>query len=56
MEVQTAYNIWASQYDSNQNKTRDLEALALRTTLNSIQFDHAWKLAAEPERIRCGRP
>ena len=34
-----AYNSWASQYDTNQNKTRDLEGIALRTTLAGIAFD-----------------
>lgn len=38
MQVQQAYNAWASQYDTNQNKTRDLEGEALRTTLEPIQF------------------
>ncbi len=38
MSVQQAYNSWASQYDSNDNKTRDLEALALRETLAPIAF------------------
>lgn len=39
MDVQHAYNQWASQYDSNDNKTRDLEAIALRETLGAIPFD-----------------
>jgi ubiquinone/menaquinone biosynthesis C-methylase UbiE len=38
MNTQQAYNDWASQYDSNENKTRDLEAKALRKTLNNISF------------------
>jgi ubiquinone/menaquinone biosynthesis C-methylase UbiE len=38
MNTQQAYNNWASQYDSNENKTRDLEAKALRKTLNNIPF------------------
>lgn len=33
-----AYNSWANQYDTNQNKTRDLEALALRETLAPFSF------------------
>jgi ubiquinone/menaquinone biosynthesis C-methylase UbiE len=36
--IQQAYNSWASQYDTNQNKTRDLEAQSLRETLNKIDF------------------
>ena len=39
MNPQQAYNIWASQYDTNSNKTRDLEALALRQSLVNISFD-----------------
>ena len=39
MSVQQAYNSWASQYDTNLNKTRDLEGQALRATLNNIAFD-----------------
>lgn len=34
-----AYNIWAEQYDTNFNRTRDLEGIALRSTLKQIQFD-----------------
>lgn len=39
MSVQQAYNSWASQYDTNENKTRDLEANALREVLSSIHFN-----------------
>lgn len=39
MNVQQSYNYWAEQYDTNGNKTRDLEALALRNTLSNISFD-----------------
>ena len=38
MNVEQAYNNWAAQYDKNQNKTRDLEALALRETLANVPF------------------
>ena len=38
MDVKKAYNIWADQYDSNSNKTRDLEAISLRNTLADIEF------------------
>lgn len=33
------YNKWAEQYDSNDNKTRDLEASSLRSTLSAISFN-----------------
>lgn len=39
MNVKEAYNSWADQYDSNTNKTRDLEAVSLRETLSTIEFD-----------------
>ncbi|WP_299825001.1 class I SAM-dependent methyltransferase [uncultured Pontibacter sp.] len=38
MNTQQAYNNWANQYDTNKNRTRDLEAVALRATLASIPF------------------
>lgn len=38
MSVEEAYNSWASQYDTNQNKTRDLEAIALRMSLSGYLF------------------
>jgi 2-polyprenyl-3-methyl-5-hydroxy-6-metoxy-1,4-benzoquinol methylase len=38
MEIRKAYNIWAGQYDTDLNKTRDLEALSLRHTLAHINF------------------
>jgi ubiquinone/menaquinone biosynthesis C-methylase UbiE len=39
MNPQQAYNSWASQYDTNENKTRDLEAKALRDILSTISFN-----------------
>lgn len=39
MDVRKAYSIWANQYDSNENKTRDVEAIAIRETLANIKFD-----------------
>ena len=44
MNVQEAYNNWASQYDTNDNKTRDLEAKSLRATLSSLSFDQALEI------------
>lgn len=38
MDVKKAYDLWAQQYDTNHNKTRDLEAVSLRTTLEGISF------------------
>ncbi len=39
MNVREAYNIWAEQYDTNRNRTRDLEAISLRTTLSDLEFE-----------------
>jgi ubiquinone/menaquinone biosynthesis C-methylase UbiE len=39
MNVKEAYNNWAAQYDTNLNKTRDLEARSLRSLLADISFD-----------------
>lgn len=39
MNTKKAYNSWSSQYDTNINRTRDLEALALQQTLAGIHFD-----------------
>jgi ubiquinone/menaquinone biosynthesis C-methylase UbiE len=39
MDIKKAYNNWALQYDTNDNKTRDLEAKALRTALENMDFD-----------------
>ncbi|MCJ8164485.1 class I SAM-dependent methyltransferase [Pontibacter sp. E15-1] len=38
MDPKHAYDIWAAQYDTNLNRTRDLEAKALRTVLAEIPF------------------
>ena len=39
MNAKAAYNKWAEQYDSNENKTRDLEGVSLRKTLSDIDFE-----------------
>lgn len=38
MNVKDAYNNWAAQYDTDLNKTRDLEAVSLRQILSNIDF------------------
>jgi ubiquinone/menaquinone biosynthesis C-methylase UbiE len=38
MSIEQAYNQWASQYDTNENKTRDLEKKVLRDTLGALSF------------------
>ena len=42
--VKDAYNSWAQQYDSNENKTRDLEARSLRETLAPLSFAHCLEI------------
>ncbi len=54
MNVQQAYNLWAEQYDTNVNKTRDLEGIALRKTLEHIPFHIVSKSAAAPGKIQNG--
>ena len=44
MDVKQAYNKWADQYDSNENKTRDLEAISLKTNLVDIPFDNCLEI------------
>lgn len=34
--VSSAYNQWADQYDTNKNRTRDLEAISLRAALDEL--------------------
>ena len=41
---QKAYNTWAEQYDDNENRTRDLEALALRKILSTISFNQVLEI------------
>lgn len=44
MNVEQAYNSWAVQYDTNDNKTRDLEAIALREMLDPIAFERCLEI------------
>ena len=44
MEPRKAYNEWAQQYDTSENKTRDLEAVALRNMLSPLDLDHCLEL------------
>ena len=38
MSIEKAYDAWAGQYDTNENKTRDLDQIATRETLSKYQF------------------
>lgn len=44
MNVAEAYKSWSEQYDSNRNRTRDLEAISLRETLAEIKFEHCLEI------------
>jgi ubiquinone/menaquinone biosynthesis C-methylase UbiE len=44
MNVQEAYTHWSEQYDTNINRTRDLEGVALRATLDNITFDNCLEI------------
>jgi ubiquinone/menaquinone biosynthesis C-methylase UbiE len=44
INIKNSYNLWAQQYDTNINKTRDLEALSLRETLSKIQFENCLEI------------
>ena len=39
MSVSAAYKNWSEIYDTNENKTRDLEGFALKDILDTIHFD-----------------
>ncbi len=40
MQTRDAYNNWSGTYDIVENKTRDLEAKAIRSILKEVQVDH----------------
>jgi ubiquinone/menaquinone biosynthesis C-methylase UbiE len=40
MDIANAYNSWSAQYDTNENKTRDLEALSLQKIVQGKNFKH----------------
>ncbi|QCK15803.1 class I SAM-dependent DNA methyltransferase [Mangrovivirga cuniculi] len=44
MSIEKAYNSWADQYDSNDNKTRDLDAKATIETLSKYRFTNVLEL------------
>ena len=44
MDIQQSYNLWSAQYDTNKNRTRDLEALALQELTQPIQFERCLEI------------
>ncbi|NQV36730.1 MAG: methyltransferase domain-containing protein [Candidatus Marinimicrobia bacterium] len=44
MSIEKAYNSWAKLYDTNENKTRDLDKKSTKATLTKYTFDHVLEL------------
>lgn len=44
MNIKQAYNSWADKYDTNQNKTRDLDKKATIKTLEKYEFSNVLEL------------
>ena len=44
MGTAQAYDQWAAQYDTNRNRTRDLEAVALRKTIAHLQVSRCLEI------------
>jgi ubiquinone/menaquinone biosynthesis C-methylase UbiE len=44
MNIQEAYNIWAAQYDTNNNKTRDLDQKITEQILSNYTFSNVIEL------------
>ena len=44
MSIEKAYDAWAGQYDTNENKTRDLDQKATRETLSKYPFKKVLEL------------
>ena len=40
MSVEEAYNVWAGQYDTNNNRTRDMEGVVMKSVLSSEHVVH----------------
>ena len=44
MSIEKAYDHWSSQYDSNKNKTRDLDGQVTRNVLGNLKFNSVLEL------------
>lgn len=44
MSIEKAYDHWSEQYDSNKNRTRDLDKVATKSVLNNFNFDNVLEL------------
>lgn len=43
-KIRKAYDVWSESYDSDINKTRDLEAIALKNALQGMKFDECLEI------------
>jgi ubiquinone/menaquinone biosynthesis C-methylase UbiE len=46
MSTESHYDQWSAQYDTNVNKTRDLEAMCIRQLLGGMRFEHVLEMGA----------
>jgi len=44
MNIEKAYDSWAHQYDTNENKTRDLDKISTIETLSKYEFENVLEL------------
>jgi len=44
MSIEKDYNLWSQQYDTNENKTRDLDGLSTKKILSKYKFDTVLEL------------
>ncbi len=44
MSIKSAYDLWSSQYDSNHNKTRDLDKLVTEEILSELEFSEVLEI------------
>ncbi len=44
MSIKQSYNQWSDQYDTNDNKTRDLDKIVTENTLSKYNFNHVLEL------------
>ncbi len=44
MSIEKAYNLWANQYDTNENRTRDLDKKSTIETLSKYEFENVLEL------------
>jgi ubiquinone/menaquinone biosynthesis C-methylase UbiE len=44
MNNKNVYAVWSSEYDSNKNRTRDLEAIAFQNCMNGKKFSHSLEI------------